>query len=174
MSLRDIIPWNSRRSKVPAQISDPFTNLQQEINRIFDSFYEGFDLEPFRGFESSLTRFSPRVDVKETESGLTVTAELPGMEEKDIDVSISDNVLTIRGEKREQKEDKDTKDTKDTKGNYYTSECTYGSFERSIPLPSDGDTEKAEAVFTNGVLTLTVPKLPEGKSDRKKIAIKKG
>ncbi len=168
MSLRDLIPWNHTEGKVPVKRgNDPFSMLQGEINSIFDSFYQGFGLTPWKEQGSMLTAFNPNMNVKETDRELKVTAELPGMDEKDIDVSISDNVLTLKGEKKEEKEEKDSE------GHVYRSECSYGSFERSIPLPSDVEADKADASFKNGVLTLSIPRVPEEKSPRKKIEIKK-
>jgi HSP20 family protein len=130
------------------------------MNRMFDDFSRGFDLSPFDGGWS--WGFSPPVDVREDEKEVTVKAELPGMEEKDIEVNLADNGLTIKGEKKAEKEEKG-------KDNWYR-ETSYGAFHRFIPLPEGLDKEKVDARFKNGVLTVTLRRLEEAKG--KKIAIK--
>ena len=95
-----------------------------------------------------------------------ITAELPGMDESNIDVKFADGVLTIKGEKKEEKEEK--------KKDYYLSERRFGSFQRSFPVPESVDANKIEAKFVNGVLTVRLPKSPEAQKNEKKIAIKKG
>ena len=106
----------------------------------------------------------PRSDVVETEDGIEVTVELPGLEQKDIEVSLSDEALTIKGEKKVER--------KDEKKGYYISERSYGSVFRSIPLPAGVDSDKAEASFKNGVLTVELPQRPEAKAKVKKIEVK--
>jgi HSP20 family protein len=108
--------------------------------------------------------FMPQVDVNEDEKQIKVTAELPGMDEKDIDVALSGNSLTIKGEKQEETEDKGR--------NYYRSERRYGSFHRVIPLSAEVDQDKAKADFKNGVLRITLPKTGEARKRRKKIDVK--
>jgi len=130
------------------------------MNRMFDDFSRGFDLSPFDGGWS--WGFSPPVDVREDEKEVTVKAELPGMEEKDIEVNLADNGLTLKGEKKAEKEEKG-------KDNWYR-ETRYGAFQRFIPLPEGLDREKVDARFKNGVLTVTLPRLEAAKS--KKIAVK--
>jgi len=167
MSITDLIPWKRGEREVPVRREEersPFA-LQQEMNRLFDEFFRGWGLAPFRGFDEPLDAFSPRVDVVESDKEVAVSAELPGMDEKEIDVSISRGVLTISGEKREEKEDKGK--------NYYRMERSYGSFQRSIPLPSEVDEGKAEATFNKGVLTITLPKTAEAQV-RKRIPIRTG
>lgn len=106
----------------------------------------------------------PAVDVTETDKAFEIAAELPGMEEKNIEVSVSDGVLTIKGEKQEDKEEK--------KKDYYLSERTYGSFQRSFEVPKGVDLDKIEASFKKGVLTVTLPKTAEAQKAEKKIAVK--
>lgn len=157
-----------RQSLAPTTYSaDPFYRLQHEMNRLFDDAFSGFGLPgEFAGSAfSGETR--PRIDMRETDSNIIVEAELPGVAEDDIDVQLSDNVLTVRGEKRfEKKEDKGEE--------YHYLERAYGSFARSIPLPFEVDPDSVEAVFKNGVLTLTLPKPPGEASHSRKISIKKG
>jgi HSP20 family protein len=139
--------------------------FQQEMNRLFDDFFGRSGLEPFGGWGEGWGLFSPRVDVAETDREVVVSAELPGLDDEDIDVSLSRGMLTISGEKKQEKEKKGR--------NYYRVERSYGSFQRSVPLPSEVDTGKVDAVFRKGVLTITLPKTAEAKA-RKRIAIKKG
>lgn len=161
MDIKSLIPFGRKNVPVRREEYDPFSLLRQEMNRIFDDFSRGFWLEPFR---SKFDTFSPRVDVSETDREVKITAELPGMDDKDIDVSISKDMLTIKGEKKEEKEDKGK--------DYYRSERSYGSFSRTIPLPSEIDTDKVKAEFKKGVLTVTVPKTAEAIKETKKIPIK--
>lgn len=157
-----------RQSLTPANYtSDPFYRLQHEMNRLFDETFSGFT---FPG-EGALTAFSgemrPRIDMRETDEAFVVEAELPGIAEDDIDVQLSDNVVTIRGEKRhERKEDKGE--------SYHFVERSYGSFSRSIPLGYDVDPDSVEAVFKDGVLTLTLPKPADAASRTRRISVKKG
>lgn len=167
MSITDLIPWRREERKVPVRHEEersPVT-FQQEMNRLFDEFFRGWGLAPLRGFDEPWDAFSPRVDVVESDKQVAVSAELPGMDEKEIDVSLSHGVLTISGEKREEKEDKGR--------NYYRMERSYGSFQRSIPLPSEVDESRAEATFKKGVLTITLPKTAEVHA-RKRIPIRTG
>ncbi|ABC77598.1 Hsp20/alpha crystallin family protein [Syntrophus aciditrophicus] len=160
--IRNLLPTVWRRSETPLRRAEesPFLALHREMNRMFDDFSRGFDLSPFDGGWS--WGFSPPVDVREDEKEVTVKAELPGMEEKDIEVNLADNGLTIKGEKKAEKEEKG-------KDNWYR-ETSYGAFHRFIPLPEGLDKEKVDARFKNGVLTVTLRRLEEAKG--KKIAIK--
>ena len=166
MALKDLVPtiWGDRNIPVRHEEEHPFSVLQRDMNRIFDDFFTGFNTFPAGRSEGSWGGFSPTVDIKESEKELTIKAELPGINEKDIDVSLANDVLTIQGEKKEEKEEKD-------KG-YYYAERSFGSFRRVLPLPAGVDTQKAEASFKKGVLTITVPKTEEARSKVKKIAIK--
>ena len=105
------------------------------------------------------------VDIVDTEKAYEITAELPGMDESNIDVKFSDDTLTIKGEKRDEREEK--------KKDYYLSERRYGSFQRSFGVLDGVDTDKIEANFKNGVLTVTLPKTAQAQKSEKKIAIKK-
>jgi HSP20 family protein len=130
---------------------------------MFDDFFREFDLSPGTGIRG-LETFSPAVEIREDEKAVIVKAELPGMEEKDVEVSVADYGLTIKGEKKAEKEEKG-------KDRWYR-ETSYGSFQRLIPLPEGLNVEKVDARFKNGVLTVTLPRLQEAKS--KKIAVKTG
>ncbi len=158
-----------------SEIWQPFQNLRQEVDRLFEDFGHGFwrlptrrslfEAEPFWR-RSVLSASAPAVDVAEKETSYEITAELPGMDEKNIELTVADDMLTIKGEKREEKEEK--------KKDYYISERRFGSFERSFRLPEGVEPEKIEAAFKKGVLTVTLPKTPEAqkKSKEKKITVK--
>jgi len=153
----------------------PFANLRREIDRLFDDFEWGswraplrralFDVEPLLRGEVTWGKV-PAVDVTDTGTAYEVTAELPGLEEKNVEVKFSDSTLTIKGEKKEEKEEK--------KKDYHLSERRYGSLQRSFSVPEGIDGEKIEAMFKNGVLTVTLPKTPEAQKKEKKIEVKKG
>jgi HSP20 family protein len=170
MRIRELIPWQSRQREQgelsPRGANDRFTALHTQMNRLFDQFLEGFDMEPFgRGGHSEWGGAPvPKVDVAETEDSVHVTAELPGMKEDNIDVTLSDGNLVIRGEKKAEKEDKQK--------NYYRVERSYGSFQRSIPLPAEVDDQKVDASFKDGVLNIVLPKVTPSKTS-KKIAVKR-
>ena len=150
----------------------PFESLRQEINRLFDDFGWGswqpfprslFAAEPL--FRRGLMRATmPAVDLVESDKAYEITAELPGMDEKNIDVKVTDGRLSIKGEKQEEKEEK--------KKDYYLHERRFGSFERSFDLPESVDPEKIEASFKKGVLTVTLSKKAEAQKPAKKIEVK--
>ena len=169
MSISDLIPWKKkeptqRQKERAIQTSDqPFLTFQQEMNRLFDDFFGRSALEPFGAFRQEWDAFSPRVDVAETDSEIVVSAELPGLDDEDIEVSLARGLLTISGEKKQEKEKKDR--------DYYRVERSYGSFQRSVALPSEVDANKVDAVFQKGVLTVTLPK-KGGEKARKRISVK--
>jgi HSP20 family protein len=162
MTLRSIVPWAFNKKRVPTRYTDedPFTALHREMDSLIDRFFHDLDIEPFGG---RIGRFSPRVDVSENEKEIKVTAELPGMDEKDIEVSLTEDSLTISGEKKEEKESKEK--------DYYVRERSYGSFKRTIPLHEEIDTDKVEANFKKGVLTVTLPKVKGAEERVKKIPV---
>lgn len=171
MAITDLIPWPRGEKKVPVkrEEQEPVAQLQRHINNLFDDFFDGFEnfgLTPFEAFGESLQAFSPRIDLSESEQDFTVSAELPGLDKNDIEVSLAHNMLTISGEKKEEKEDKGK--------NYYRMERFYGSFQRRIPLPTEVEADKVNATFKKGVLTVTLPKTAEAQRQRKKIAVKTG
>ncbi|HXI87638.1 MAG TPA: Hsp20/alpha crystallin family protein [Parvularculaceae bacterium] len=147
---------------------DPFFRLQHEMNRLFDDAFAGFGAPSTWGAKlfSDGDAF-PTIDLRETDETYEIEAELPGVSEKDIDVEVTDNVLTIRGEKRFERDDQDKK-------GYRLVERSFGSFARSIPLPTEVDPDHVDAVFKNGVLTLSLPKPPEAVRRSRRIEIKKG
>lgn len=164
MTLRDLTPWRARTPSVPATYRDPFDAFRREMDHLFDDFSRGFAMPSlWDGFDGD--RFvSPRLDVNETETGYEVSVELPGIEEGDVDVTLADGVLTIKGEKKAESEQKE-------KGRLHV-ERSFGSFQRSLALPGDVDESRIEATFKNGVLKLALGKSPETKPEVKKIAIR--
>jgi len=151
----------------------PFETLRREVDRLFEDFDRGpwrlpfrrsvFDIEPF--WRRELTwGAAPAVDIVEKDNAYEVTAELPGLDEKNIEVKLANGGLTIKGEKQEEKEEK--------KKDYYLHERHFGSFERQFRVPEGVDTDKIEANFKKGVLTVTLPKKPEAQKPEKKIAVK--
>ena len=143
----------------------PFSALQSEINGLFDGLWRGFDLEPVQSRTFAPNTFHPVVDVSETELAYEIKAELPGLEENDIELTLSDGTLTLKGEKKFEHEEK----TSDV----HVSERSYGSFRRRFSLPQEADAKKIAAAFNNGVLTVTVPKTAAAQNQAKKISIKK-
>ncbi|MFN8455846.1 MAG: Hsp20/alpha crystallin family protein [Anaerolineae bacterium] len=167
MALTDLVPWKWGEKNVPVkrEETDPFYTLHREMDRLFDDFMgHGFGLTRFGNFMDRAGAFNPQVDVTENDKEIKVAAELPGLDEKDIEVSLSGDMLTISGEKKAEKEDQ--------RENYYRMERSYGSFQRSIALPVEVDTDKVEATFKNGVLQITLPKLHPGQEAKKRISIK--
>jgi HSP20 family protein len=151
---RKILPYK-RESNLPVTREDtgPFSLLRREVDRLFEHFTHGFTLEPFRTMEERFRQFTPTVDLSETDKNITVNVELPGMDEKDIKLSVTNDHLMIRGEKKEEKEEK--------KKGYYRTERTFGEFSRVIPLPTGVDTDKVSTVFKKGLLKITIPKSKE-------------
>lgn len=152
---------------------DAWRSLRTEMDRMFDRFAGGwgmpslrriFDAEPAPRYESTFTVPSPAVDITEDNGNYKVTAELPGMSEKEIEVVVSGDMLTLKGEKQEEKEQKEK--------NFYLSERSYGSFQRSFHVPEGVDRDKIAADFSKGVLTITMPKTAKAVEQQKKIEVK--
>ncbi len=170
-------------SKVPVQTDKttssaldpwrPLESLRREIDQLFEDFGLGtwrspsrrslFGMDPFRRVKTASSGM-PAVDVTETENGYEVVAELPGTDEKNIEVKVANGILTISGHKREEKEEK--------KKDYYVRERRFGSFERAFQVPDGVDLDKVEASFKKGVLTVTLPKTAEAQKAEKKITVK--
>lgn len=153
-----------------APTQHPFRSLREQIDRLMDEFDRGLfpsrwlEMTPFSKLTSEIRGLVPAVDVIDEEKAYRVTAELPGLTDKDIEVTKDGDLLTIKGEKKEEHEEKE-------KG-YFLSERHFGSVERSLRLPEGIDDSRIEAKFENGVLTVTLPKNPDAVSKPKKIAIK--
>src|SRR5450759_1123652 len=164
-----------RAADVPSttQAWAPFVSLRQEMDRLFDDFGRGFwqlptrrsifDIEP--SWQREVTwEANPAIDIAEGEKAYELIAELPGMDEKNIEVKVANGTLIIKGEKQEEKEEK--------KKDYYMRERNCGSFERRFEMPEGVDTDKIEASFKKGVLTLTLPKKLEAQKPAKKVKVK--
>ncbi|MCH4538708.1 Hsp20/alpha crystallin family protein [Ochrobactrum sp. A-1] len=168
MSVRDLIPWgrDTSSSQAPAVYREEDRNsllsLHREVNRLFDDVFRSFDRN-LPAFDSlaSFGRWWPSVEITETEKEIRITAEVPGVEEKDIELVLDDGVLTLRGEKRSETEDKDKQ----------FSERFYGRFERRIPVGREIVEDEINARFRNGVLSLVLPKTEKAQSKVKRIAI---
>jgi HSP20 family protein len=160
MAIKDLVPWKWGEKQVPVKRveQDPIDTINQNLNRLFDDFFYGSSLIPFNQNWGS---FNPSIDVTETDKDYKVSAELPGLDENDIEVSLDRNILTISGEKKTEKEDKDQ--------NYYRMERSYGSFQRCLSFPSNIESDNINANFKNGALQITIPKQPR---PVKKIEIK--
>jgi HSP20 family protein len=164
MNVRDLVPWSrGDRERSPATRSDslsPVLSLHRQMNRLFDDVFRGFDDPRLWGGRGGW----PSVDVEETEKEYRVTAELPGLEERDVEVLLQDGLLTVRGEKKLETEAR----------NRSYSERFYGRFERQITLDRDVDDGAVNATFKNGVLTVTVPKNARAVERTKRIPINAG
>jgi len=163
MAITDLVPWGRRRNVAVRRNEEqnPIWSIQREMNRMFDDVLRGFDLSPLGSHLESAIGW-PSIEVNETDKDVKVTAELPGLDEKDVQLELADGVLSISGEKKTETEDKERR----------FSERYYGRFERRIPV-YDVDPDKVSASFKNGVLTVTMPKVAEAESKVKRIAINK-
>lgn len=162
MPLREMVPWRRKELSERREEENPFLSLRHEMDRIMDRFARGFGGRELAEREEPW-RFIPSVDVSENDKEIHVSAELPGLDEKDIDVTLSGNNLIIRGEKRAEKEEKGEQ--------FYRKESSYGAFHRSIPLPTEVEEDKIEATYRKGVLKIVLPKSSEARKARKKISI---
>lgn len=192
MQVKDLIPW-TRGDKAPEakqRGNNPIQELQEEMNRLFETFWTRFGRDtstvgstpypmagpsgvsiPGSGFAGNGFPWSfpwngttPRADVVETDEGYEVAVELPGLEQGDVEVSLTDDLVVVKGEKKVERED--------ARKGYYLAERAYGAFHRAIPLPPGVDSEKAEAVFRNGVLTVKLPHSAEARSKVRHIDVK--
>jgi HSP20 family protein len=151
----------------------PLSTLRDDIDSAFDRMFRDWprfgklsEFDPFREMEfwRRPSALSPRVDVSEDDKAYEISAEIPGVEEKDVSVSVADGRLVLRGEKKTEKEEK--------KKDYHMKERSYGAFERSFRLPDEVEADKISADFSNGVLNVTLPKSAKAKSKERKIAVK--
>ena len=157
------------QSSLPAMFGgrDPFLRLREDVDRVFDGFFRGWPA--MRGFDPGTPAglaggdLTPVIDVSETDKSYEISVELPGLDEKDVEVSLRDDVLTISGEKRSEREEK--------KKGYYLSERSYGSFQRAFRLPDDVRADKIEAEMHKGVMSISLPRSVSAKPKQRRIAI---
>jgi HSP20 family protein len=171
MAMAEVPVEVKKAPQAQSNLPDVFQSFRGEMDRLFDRFSSGFgfpslrrmfDIEPpWRG---AFTFSVPAIDMSEDEKAYKISAELPGIDAKDIDVSVTGDMLVLKGEKRQEKEEKDK--------NYHFSERTYGSFQRAFELPASVDRNKVVADFAKGVLTITLPKTSEAQKPVKKIEVK--
>ena len=159
------------KKAAPAEVTTPdvWRSFRSEMDRLFDRFgfpslRRMFDMEPGWRPMSTFSFSAPAIDMSEDDKTYKISAELPGLDAKDVDISVSGSTLLLKGEKRQEKEEKDK--------NYYFSERAYGSFQRAFELPASIDRDKIAADFSKGVLTITLPKTSDAQKQQKKIEVK--
>lgn len=156
MNVKSLIPWGNNRSLEPSRFAEPLSSfgaLHREMNRMFDDLWRSFDA-PTRGLSAW-----PHVEISETDNEVKVVAELPGLEQRDVELTLENGVLTLKGQRAIEKN-----------GTVY-SERWEGAFERDIAVGRDVDPDKVSATFKNGVLTILLPKKPEAQRQVKRISI---
>ncbi len=167
------VPVEVKKAPVPARRPDTWRSFRNEMDRLFDRFTRDFEWpylprmfnrEPFWPEEAAFTISAPPVEISEDGKAYKVAAELPGIDPKDIEVTVSGDMLVLKGEKREEKEEKGK--------NTYLSERSYGAFRRAFQLPDTVDRDHLAADFSKGVLTITLPKKAEAQKAEKKIEVK--
>lgn len=167
----NLIPCRKRKEEPslarPEEWESPFLTMHRRWDDLFEHLFRGFE-EAF-GLPEAARRERragttvPSVDIAETDDELQVSVDLPGLEEKDLEVTVEDDTLTVRGEKKQEREEK--------KRDYHLVERSYGEFSRSIPLPRGIDRDRVKATFKNGVLKVSLAKTPEAKSNRRVIPV---
>jgi len=165
MDFRSLMPFGRTAgvARAGAPETDPFTGLRREMNRLFEDFARDWAVPARFGSSDFL---SPKINVAETETGLELTAELPGIEPKDIQIDLADGILTLKAESKAERDEKD-----DGK-KYHLVERSYGTFLRRMALPFEADQDRIEASFDKGVLKIVVPRSPAAKSPTRRIEIK--
>jgi len=183
MDIKKLAPWNwfkkeeeqegkmlpVRRQETQTFHPDPFVQIRKEIDRLFDTAFRGFGF-PSMGFGRELTPMAqtdwlkPTLDIGASEKKYTISVELPGVDEKEVQLELINDTLKIKGEKKQQKEEKEK--------NYYRMERSYGSFQRVLSLPEDADQSNIKAVYKNGIMEITIPRKAAPKAEAKQIEIK--
>ena len=166
MTLTSLLPRRKRRGDIGLRKDHegPYPAFRREMDRLLDRFFRSLDDEPFGAIEAMEGDFMPSIDVRETNKEIKVTAELPGMDENDIDITLSKASLTLKGEKKEETEDQGK--------DYFRIERRFGSFYRVIPVVAEVDESKVDARFKKGVLTIRLPKSAEAQNQRRRIQVK--
>ena len=167
MVFRELVPFHRVRPSVMLRTNQqnaPLASLQRRMNRMFDDFFGDFGDNPLSQITAEAGDFIPQIDISENDTEYTITAELAGMEQKDIDIEVLDDTLVIKGEKKTEQDEKNEQSR--------FTERRYGKFSRSVALGANINQEAIEADFKNGVLTVRLPKAPAEKPEAKKISIK--
>jgi HSP20 family protein len=152
----ELTTWKPFRELAPFK---DFERMRREMDRLWDSFFEGGLRKRTEGAED----WHPSLDIAETKNEIVVKAEVPGMDPKDIDISLSDGMLTVKGEKKQEKEEKEA--------DYHLIERSYGAFTRSVQLPKEVQSDKISASYKNGILKINLPKSEEAKKKEIKIKV---
>lgn len=156
--------WRGRSPLFSESQERSLERLEQDVNRLFEDFKRSLGHLPFAPESWGRGEYSPRFDETEDDKAIHVTAEIPGVEEKDFDITLSDNVLTLRGERKEEAEKKGKR--------FHRRECVYGTFLRSITLPAEVDESKIRASFRNGILTIDLPKTKKRQKKARRITVR--
>lgn len=174
MGINDLVPWNWSKKRVPIRregrgmlpdnFQDHFDNIHRQWNTLVEDLFAGFMPGTLSRFHSEVNSFSPRIDVNESAHELTVIAELPGMSQENVDISLNSDSVVIKGEK--------LSETNEQEGERSYIERSFGSFERIIPLTSRIDEDRVDAHFKNGVLTIKLPKVESEIKSAKKISVR--
>lgn len=167
--MKMLAPWRTRKSELSHRSGDgdPLALFRNRMNEVFDEmFREAPTKELFFGGDDWTRLEGPSFEVSESDEELRVKAELPGIAEKDVEVTVENGMLLVKGEKRAERDEKHRR--------FHVSEVSYGSFERSIPLPAGADVDGAKATFDKGVLTLMIPKKPAAESAARRIPLSEG
>jgi HSP20 family protein len=166
MDFKSLIPWQEK-SQTPANqedFFDPMVTFRREVDRMFDDFLNGFGRSTLRSMANGWQGVTPVIDVAETEKDMVITAELPGVSEREVEVTLAGDILTIKGEKKAEQEQKN--------GDATYVERRFGSFSRSLRLPFEVKDEKVDAKYDKGVLTIRVPKPAEIQNAVRRIEVK--
>ena len=165
MNLGSLIPWRDKTQvdAHPETYSDPFASFRREVDRMFDDFFRsaGQGLQPRNAGWHAM---APRIDISDSDKELVITAEMPGLDEKDFEVTLAGDLLTIKGEKKTENENRN--------GNAYYVERRFGPFSRSVRLPFEAGDEQVEANYDRGVLTVRVPKPTEAQRHVRRIEVR--
>ena len=157
--LHTLVPWRRTQPERVARL-----DLYDELDRVFEGFLQGFGM-PAAGQAPAVRVFAPRMDVSETDTAYRIDAELPGLEEKDIAVTLENGVLSITGERKQEQE------SQDEKRGFHHKESFRGSFQRSLRLPDEIDEKGINASYKNGVLSIAIPKLPKARPETRTIPV---
>lgn len=167
VSMRDLMPWSRRDLTTCSRLVDhPLVAFQREVDRLFEDFWRGIEPITQGGQDRGAGYLAPRIDVREDEHAITVCAELPGLEQKDVEITLAEKILTIRGEKKTEAEEQ--------RGECHYSERSFGTFQRRIAIDAEIEDDKITADFANGVLTVTLPKSAEAEKQVRRINIGDG